>query len=111
MKRSGSVLILSGTIFPVGWRVITICNFQSFANMSSDSELSSEDHDYSSDSQVDGSGDRTNEYGLEQLGLEPYQFEPEYSSSNENETEQQRGGGQVMHDDETVENRLENSNW
>ena len=79
--------------------------------MSSDSELSSEDHEYSSDSQLDGSGGSTNEYGFEQLGLEPYQFEPEYSSSNEVQTENQQrggGGGQVMHDDE---NRLENSNW
>ena len=81
--------------------------------MSSDSELSSEDHDYSSsDSQVVGSEGSTNEDGFEQLGLEPYQFEPEYSSSSEDETDnEQRGDGQVHDDDGNAESRLENSNW
>ena len=72
-----------------------------FANMSSDSELSSEDldHDYSSsetESQVHWSEGCKNKDGFEQLGLEPYQFEPEYSSSSEDETQtdnEQRGGG------------------
>ena len=111
MNRSIFVLILYGAIFPAGHGKKSLA-YSIFANISSDSELSCEDHDYSSsDSQVVGSEGITNEDRFEHLGLEPYQFEPEYSSSSEDETDndQQPGGGQVH--DENGENRLENSNW
>ena len=64
--------------------------------MSSDSENSNYD---GSDSSVN-SGDE-----IEELGLQPYQFEPEYSSEEELQNDE------PVEQHENNENRLENSAW
>ena len=64
--------------------------------MSSDSENSSYD---GSDGSVNSGGE------IEELGLQPYQFEPEYSSEEEIQNDEPAGQGV------NNENRLENSAW